>query len=570
MAYVYKPIIKNIVAIAFMNLFSNSIQRFCLLVSIVTFTAGCSKSTSTDVSPLLNHHYPAESGGELINAMSSDPSGLIYMVAGESASAAITSNIFNSLLKYDKNLDLMGELAEKFEVSEDNRSITFTLKPNLHWADGHPLTSEDVLFTWQLVTDENTRSPYASDFQLVTKAEVVDALTFRVTYKTPYAPALDSWSGLQILPKHLLQGQDIHTTAFAQKPVGSHYYQLTKWKHGEHIVLSRNPNSVLGPANIETLITRIIPDNSAQFLELMADNIDSMGLDPIKYSRIIPARPELQAKLNLYKELGNNYTYLGFNLKRAPFNDIRVRQAINYAIDKQEIIDGVYLGLGITIASPYKPGTRWSHPSLKPYPYDPNKARTLLAEAGFQDSNGDGILEKDGKPFAFEIITNQNKEREKTAVLIQRRLKDVGIMVTIRSIEWASFISRFIKTGDFNVVVLGWGLGLDPDQYNIWHSSQQAPGQFNFIGYNNPEVDKLLEAGRFELNPDKRMQIYHQFAEKLHADSPIVYLSAGYGLTAMHKRVQGIIDPIPPAGVGYDSQKWYVPKTLRRNQISEN
>ena len=302
----------------------------------------------------------------------------------------------------------------------------------------------------------------------------------------------------------------------------------------------------------------------------MADNIDSMGLDPIKFSRIIPARPELQQKLALYKELGNSYTYLGFNLKHKPFDDKRVRQAINYAIDKQEIIDGVLLGLGEPVASPYKPGTRWSNPHLKPYPYDKAKAIALLKEAGFADTNGDGILERDGKAFSFEIITNQNKEREKTAVLVQRRLKDVGIDVKIRSIEWASFISRFIKTGDFDAVLLGWGLGLDPDQYNIWHSSQQKPGQFNFIGYNNPTVDHLLEAGRLELNPDKRMKIYHEFSKVLLEDSPIVYLSAGYGLMAINKRVYGIDNPSPPAGVGYNSEKWYIPAPLRREEIRRN
>jgi peptide/nickel transport system substrate-binding protein len=511
--------------------------------------------------------YPSEDGGTMISAMTAEPSGLIFMVAGESASAAIASNIFNALLKYNGNLDVEGDLAESWQISDDQKTITFKLKPNLQWADGKPLTSADVLFTWQTVTDENTRSPYASDYQLVAHAEAPDALTFKVTYGQVYAPALDSWASLHILPKHLLVGQDIRTTSFARHPVGSNYYQLSQWNHGENLKLTRNPHSALGPAAIEQLVTRIIPDNSAQFLELMADNIDSMGLDPIKYSRIIPARPELKKNLNLYKELGNSYTYLGFNHKHKPFDDIRVRKAINYAIDKQEIIDGVYLGLGINIASPYKPGTRWSNPKLDPYPYDPEKARALLKEAGFT-KDAKGMLQRDGKPFAFEIITNQNKEREKSAVIIQRRLKEIGIDVKIRAIEWASFISRFINTGDFDVVILGWGLGLDPDQYNIWHSSQQAPGQFNFIGYHNPTVDKLLEQGRTELDPDKRQQIYHAFAEQLLADSPIVYLSAGYGLTAIHKRIQGIVNPIPPAGVGYDSQKWYIPKPYRRNQIS--
>lgn len=536
------------------------------ILSCLTF-AGCNQQPEASID--FSKSYPSQDGGTMISAMTGEPSGLIFMVAGESASAAIASNIFNSLLKYNGNLDIEGDLAESWQISDDQKTITFKLKPNLLWADGKPLTSADILFTWKTVTDENTRSPYASDYQLVTHAEAPDAFTFKVTYGQVYAPALDSWASLHILPKHLLAGQDIRTTSFARKPVGSNYYQLSQWNHRENLKLSRNPNSVLGQAAIDQLVTRIIPDNSAQFLELMADNIDSMGLDPIKYSRIIPARPELKKNLNLYKELGNSYTYLGFNLKHKPFDDIRVRKAINYAIDKQEIIDGVYLGLGINIASPYKPGTRWSNPTLKPYPYDPEKARALLKEAGFT-KNAKGILERDGKPFAFEIITNQNKEREKSAVIIQRRLKEIGIDVKIRAIEWASFISRFINTGDFDVVILGWGLGLDPDQYNIWHSSQQAPGQFNFIGYNNPAVDKLLEQGRTELNPDKRQEIYHAFTEKLLADSPIVYLSAGYGLTAIHKRIEGIVNPIPPAGVGYDSQKWYIPKPYRRNQISAN
>lgn len=545
---------------------SKSVAYSLILISIALSACQKKVADSTDY----NKPYPSQTGGTLIDAMTGEPSTLISMIAGESASSAVTANIFNKLLKYDKNLDIEGELAESWQISDDQKTITFKLKPNLKWADGKSLTSEDVLFTWNAVTDEKNGSPYASDYQLVKNAQAPDPLTFSVTYEQAYAPALDSWAGLQILPKHLLEGKDLHTTAFARNPVGSHYYKLDSWTHGENLKLSRNPTSVLGLAKIDKLITRIIPDNSAQFLELMADNIDSMGLDPIKYSRIIPARPELQKKLALYKELGNSYTYLGFNLKHKPFDDKRVRLAINYAIDKQEIIDGVYLGLGINIASPYKPGTRWSNPALHPYPYDPAKARELLKQAGFVDTNDDGILERDGKPFTFEIITNQNKEREKSAVLIQRRLKEVGIDVQIRAIEWASFISRFIKTGDFDVVVLGWSLGLDPDQFSIWHSSQQAPGQFNFIGYNSPIVDKLLEQGRLELNPDKRMKIYHEFSKILLEDSPIVFLSAGYGLTAIHKRVKGIDNPAPPAGIGYNSETWYIPEPLRRNEISAN
>ena len=534
---------------------------------LTTMLIGCGQQKTEDAG-YLNKTYTSEAGGTLVDALSGEPSGLIAMMAGESSASAIASNIFNSLLKYDKNLELTGELAQSWDVSSDQKTITFHLKPNLKWADGQPLTSEDVLFTWKTVTDDKTRSPYGADYKLVKRAEAPDSNTFKVTYAQPYAPALDSWSGLHILPKHLLKDQDINNTPFSRNPVGSHYYQLDQWKKGESLSLKRNPNATQGQAKIDHLVSRIIPDRAAQFLELMADNIDSMSLNSIQYARIFPSRPDLTAKIAQYKELGNSYTYLGFNLKHRPFDDVRVRQAINYAIDKQEIIDGVLLGLGLPVASPYKPGTRWSNPKLQPYPYNPHKAIALLKEAGFEDHDHDGILDRDGQPLSFEILTNQNKEREMSAVLVQRRLKEIGIDVKIRVVEWATFISRFIKTGDFNVVLLGWGLGLEPDQYNIWHSSQQAPGQFNFIGYNNPKVDKLLEAGRLELNPDKRMKIYHEFSEILLEDSPIVYLFAGYGLPAIHKRVKGIDDPTPPAGIGHNSYEWYIPTPLRRIEMS--
>jgi len=538
-----------------------------LIVFLLGLLSACGSSDPTS-SIDYDAPYPAVNGGNTINAMIGEPSGLIPMIAGESAASAIAANIFNSLLKYDKNLDLEGELAKSWTISADQRTITFTLKPDMKWADGKPLTSADVLFTWKLVTDENTRTPYASDYKLVIKAETPDASTFRVTYQEPYAPALDTWAGLQILPKHLLEGQDINTTAFARKPVGSNYYQLERWLNGERISLVKNPHSTQGEAKIERLVSRFIPDAASQFLELMADNIDSMNLNPIQFARIFPSRPDLTEKIGLYKELGNNYTYLGFNLKRKPFDDIRVRQAINYAVNKQELIDGVLLGLGEPVSSPYKPGTRWTNPDLAPYPYDPEKALALLKEAGYVDRDREGYLLKDGKRLAFEMLTNQNKQREMSAVLIQRRLKEIGIDAKIRVLEWASFVGRFIKTGEFDAVVLGWSLSLDPDQYSIWHSSQQAPGQFNFIGYNNSEVDRLLEQGRLELNPDKRMKIYHEFARILQEDSPIVYLYAGYGLPAIHKRIKGIDNPSPPAGIGHNSHEWYIPEPLRRLEIS--
>ena len=540
-----------------------SFNLIAIFISSI-FLLSCSKNTSEVID--YNGEFKNSSGGNLINAMAGEPSNLIAMIAGDSASSAIAGNIFNSLLKYDENLNYVPDLAESWEISNNQKTISFKLKKGLQWADGKPLTSADVLFTWKLITNPNTRTPYASDYQLVKKASTPDPLTFKVTYESSYAPALDTWASLHILPKHILKDEDINNTFFSRKPTGSSYYKLDEWISGQQVTLKANDKSVSGTPLIKKLISRIIPDTSSQFLELTADNIDVMNINPIQYQRVFPARKDLQQKIALYKELGNGYTYLGFNLKKAPFNDIRVRQALNYAIDKDEVIKGVLLGLGEAISSPYKPGTRWNNPNLSPYPYSPSKALELLADAGYiKDKNGS--LTKDGKPLKFEIITNQNKQREMTAVLIQRRLQEIGVKVSIRVIEWASFVNRFIKTGDFDVVVLGWGLSLDPDQYNIWHSSQQEPGQFNFLGYSNKTVDQLLELGRKELNPHKREKIYREFSKHILEDSPIVYLYAGYGLSAIHKRVKGIKKPAPPAGIYHNNYDWFIPKPLRRNEI---
>ena len=542
-------------------LFSNFIAIFISSIFIIS----CSKDTTEVID--YNGKFKHISGGNLINAMAGEPSNLIAMIAGDSASSAIAGNIFNSLLKYDENLNYAPDLAESWQISNDQKTISFKLKKGLQWADGKPLTSADVLFTWKLITNPNTRTPYASDYQLVKKASTPDSLTFKVTYESSYAPALDTWTSLHILPKHILKDEDINNTFFSRNPTGSSFYKLDEWISGQQVTLKANDKSVLGVPLINKLISRIIPDTSSQFLELTADNLDVMNINPIQYQRVFPARKDLRQKIALYKELGNGYTYLGFNLKKTPFNDIRVRQALNYAIDKDEVIKGVLLGLGEPISSPYKPGTRWNNPNLSPYPYKPSKALVLLQEAGFK-KNDDGILMKNGKPLKFEIITNQNKQREMTAVVIQKRLQEIGVEVSIRVIEWASFVNRFIKTGDFDVVVLGWSLSLDPDQYNIWHSSQQGPGQFNFLGYSNKNVDKLLELGREELNVSKREEIYHKFSKYLLEDSPIIYLYAGYGLSAVHKRVKGIKNPAPPAGIYHNNYDWFVPEPLRRNEIS--
>lgn len=537
-----------------------------LALLILSLVVGCNNSQNLD-----NTNYddpiPPESGGALTNAMIGEPNNLIAMIAGDSASSAIAGQIFNALLKYDENLGFEGDLADSWTISDDYKKITFNLKQDIKWADNKPFTCEDVLFTWKKVTDPDTRTPYGSDYQLVSSASCASNHIFIAEYDEPYAPALETWASLHILPEHLLKNENINDTYFSLNPTGTNFYALDGWTTGQQVKLKSNPNSVHGRPLLEKKITRIIPDLSSQFMELIAGNIDLMNINPIQYSRVFPSRSELNDKINLYKEMGNGYTYFGFNLKKKPFDDLNIRKAISYAINKEEIINGVLLGLGEEITSPYKPGTYWENKSINKISFDVSKSRELLEKSGYQ-LNANNIYEKDGKPLAFEILTNQNKQREMTAVLIQRRLQDIGIDVSIRVIEWASFVNRFIKTGEFEAVVLGWSLSLDPDQYSIWHSSQDGPGQFNFIGYNNPRVDTLLENGRKELKNEKRKQIYDEFSKIIYDEQPIIYLYAGYGLTAIHKKIKGVKKIIPPAGVFHNDYEWYIPKKFRRNEMS--
>ena len=484
------------------------------------------------------------------------------MLASDSTSHDISGLIFNGLVKYDKNLKLVGDLAESWEVSKDGLTITFKLRQGVKWEDGKEFTTEDVMFGFKTITNPNTRTAYAGDFKEVKEARVVDRYTFRVTYKRPFAPGLSSWGSLVVLPKHLLEGQDINNSPFSRKPVGLGPYRFKEWKTGEKIVLQANPEYFEGRPYLDGFIYRIIPDLATMFLELKAGGLDFMGLTPMQYKRQTDTH-KMRGDFHKYKYLAFAYTYLGYNLKDWKFQNQGVRQAISYAIDKEEIIEGVLLGLGLIATGPYKPDTPWYNPNVRQYPYNVEKAKKLLADAGWQDSRKDGILHKDGKPFEFTILTNQgNESRARCAEIIQRRLKTVGIRVKIRTVEWAAFINDFIDKRNFEAVILGWTLGQDPDLYDIWHSSKVGEKELNFISYKNKEVDALLEKGRYTFDQKVRKACYDRVQEILAEEQPYTFLYVPYALPILHARFQGI-EPAP-AGIGHNMPKWYVPKPEQR------
>lgn len=535
---------------------------FFLVAAAILAAAGCG-------SPQAEKEYGGPDTGPaygdlLIEASIGDASTLIPPLASDAASHGVAGLIYNGLVKYDGDLNLVGDLAESWEISEDGLVITFKLRQGVKWHDGAPFTAHDVLFTYQVMVDPKTPTAYGEDYKQVKKAEVLDDYTFRVTYPQPFAPALGSWT-LSILPKHLLEGRDITQSPLARQPVGTGPYRFEEWAAGDKIILSYNPDYFEGRPYLNGYIFLVKPDLATMFLELKAGNIDRMGLTPLQYKRQT-AYAKFQRLFNKYKYVSFSYTYLGYNLEDPRFADRRVRQALTHAINKQEIVEGVLLGLGQEATGPYKPGTWFYNADVPRFPYDPKKARALLAEVGWRPNSG-GILEKDGKPFEFTILTNQGNDlRVRTGEIIQRRLREIGIVVKLRTVEWAAFIKEFIDKGRFEAVLLGWTTGQDPDLYDIWHSSKTKPGELNFIHYKNPEVDRLLEEGRHTFDRAKRQEAYFRFQEIIAEDQPYTFLFVPDALPAVHKRFRGIKPA--PAGINYNFPKWYVPKDEQKYTIS--
>ena len=489
---------------------------------------------------------------------------LVPILASDSASADVCAMIFNGLVKYDKDIRLVGDLAENWVIEEGGLVITFFLKKDIYWHDGVPFSARDVEFTYQKLIDPEVRTPYSSDFERIERLEVVDDYTVRVTYKEAFAPALASWA-MNILPRHLLEREDLNNTDFSRHPIGTGPYKFKSWRTQEKIELISNKDYFEKRPYIVRYIYRIIPDQATLFLELQTQGVDSSGLTPLQYQR----QTETEYFRNNYRKFrlpSFGYTYLGYNLNNPKFKDKRVRQALNYAVDKEEIIKIVLLGLGKVATGPFVDESWAYNHSVKSCAYDPHKARQLLSQAGWIDTDKDGWLDKEGEVFEFTVVTNQgNEARIKTLQIIQRRLKEIGIKVNIEVIEWSVFVSEFIDKRNFEAVLLGWSLSRDPDCYDIWHSSKTKEGEFNFVGYRNPQVDDLIVKARKTFDQTQRSKYYNQIHEIIYEQQPYMFLYVPDGLSVVQRRFKGI----KPAalGIGYNFIDWWVEKSEQRYKI---
>ena len=536
-------------------------------VSLILLFLIVAARSDAAIRPLSSGGGPASGGrgDAFVTASISEPSNLIPFLASDSASAEISQLIFNGLVKYDENLKLTGDLAKNWEVSEEGLKIIFHLRRNVLWQDGAPFTAKDVLFTFEKLRDPKVPTPYGAGFEKVKVMRVLDDYTVEVEYSEPFSPGLASWS-MGIIPEHLLSKENFISTPFSRHPVGTGPYKLNTWVSGERIVLSANEHYFEGRPNIERYVYRVIPDQGTTFLELQTENLDTAPVTPLQFEKQTQT-PFFKKNYVPYHWSGMQYAYLGYNLRNQLFSDKRVRNAIGMAIDKREIIQAVFLGRGRVSTGPFFHESWASDLAVVPGVFDPKKSMKLLKEAGWTDTDGDSFLDKDGRRFSFTIMTNQgNDQRKMTCELIQKRLRDIGIELKIQTVEWNVFLKEFISSRRFDAVLLAWNLTPDPDLYPIFHSSQTGKGQFNFLSYQNREVDGLLEQGRKLFGEEKRAPLYRRIHQILAQEEPCTFLYEPESLTVLHRRFKGVT--VTPLGLGYDFIRWFVPRDGQKYKIA--
>ncbi|MDX2079535.1 MAG: ABC transporter substrate-binding protein [Terrimicrobiaceae bacterium] len=399
--------------------------------------------------------------------------------------------------------------------------VLFTLRDGVRWHDGKPFTSRDVEFTYRMIMSDEVASPRKADFDLILSVETPGLRTVRVTYRRPYSPALNSWM-ISILPAHILDGksQDWWGEHFNRSPIGTGPYKFDQWKTNEFVRVVRNPDFFESPAPwLDAVVFHSLPDQLALRLAFETRQVDFWAAEPWTVATF-----QNDPRFEVFSAPASSYTYIGWNLNRPLFQDVRVRQALAHAVDVPSMVRYILYGNGVQSTGIFTPQMWFFNPRVAPFTYNPEKASQMLDEAGWIPGP-DGIRVRNGERLAFTIITNNaNEVRRDIATLVQDGFRRVGVDVRVELYEWAVFLKNHINKGNFDAMVLGWSLPPDFDQFQIWHSSQTNPEQLNVVGYKNPEVDKLLEQIRQEYNRDRIIALAGLIQSTIYRDQPYLFL----------------------------------------------
>jgi peptide/nickel transport system substrate-binding protein len=510
-------------------------------------------------------------GKDFVIGFSGDATSLNPVIATDGQSYIAEWPIFDSLVELDDRLNVKPLLAESWEVSRDGLTYTFKLKKGVRWHDGKPFTARDVAFTFYSVLDPKVTTPHRAYFDAlagfpeltnkdhpkkpeelaVKPVEVVDDHTvrFRLRYPSGSLLAVLTNPRAGIVPEHVLKGQDLNTAEFNRKPVGTGPFKFVEWRRGERIVLEANDQYHAGRPALDRLIYRVIPDAVVLLQELRAGGVDFVDRPPLQEVARLKQTPGLK----VLTTDNTSYTYFGYRQDLPPFDDVRVRRAFYHAVDVPTIVKEVLQGYAAVATGQFAPSSWAFDPSVKPYAYDPNRAKALLSEAGWKPGP-DGILVKDGKRLSFSVRHDQASQTVKdAAVIIQEYLKKVGVEARLEPLDWPTFVKKLFAS-EFEAIVVGWTNHHDPDPfgYTIWHSSQWK-GR-NFAHYKNPKVDEALEAARRTANQAERKRHYAEFSRLLMEDAPYVFLYFEQQVYVTRQAYDGFV-PIPTYGGIYQSLK---------------
>lgn len=538
-------------------------------------------------------------GDWLVTHSLSDPEQLNPLTSNDAAASEILQNIFQSLLTRDpRTLELKPLIAAARPIiSEDKLSYTFIVRRDARFQDGRPLTGEDVLFSIKAIKCPLVNAPFLRVyFDSVVDARLVDPYTVRFTIKEPYFLNESVLGGIDVLPRHyydptnvlkdvtladlqkptdqlpsaIKKFADEFNKNYSRNPMGSGPYQFGSWKTGREIELIRDQNywgygkEGVDQPFLDRYKYRIINNVDAALVTLKSGGLDEMGLTPIQHVRGTSS-DRFKKDFQKYDYFAPNYSYIGWNNNHPIFRDKQVRKAMTYFTNRKQMVTTVLFGLGEVVEGPiyfFRPEYDKTLPS---YPYDPKKGFELLKEAGWSDTDGDGILDKaiDGEkvPFRFEIKVNSgNTTRKSVALVLQDELRKYGIAAAVREIDWTIFLAD-VKARKFDAVLLGWAMSVsEPDAYQVWHSSQAANKGSNHIGYKNARVDQILEQYRREFDPRKRIELYREFQKILSDEQPYTFLFVGKSVAAVQRRIHGV--EVLPGGLR--PIDWWVPPTEQK------
>ncbi|MGH9441395.1 MAG: ABC transporter substrate-binding protein [Thermoanaerobaculia bacterium] len=480
-------------------------------------------------------------GGTLYRRLEGEPVTLNPILQTSDYEEFVLAGVSRNLIDFDKAMKPLGGLCDRWEISPDQRVVTLHLRQEAVWQDGSPVTSKDAIFTIEKVADPKSEALFFSpNFDSFQKAEALDDRSFRVTFTQPYAYRLYAFN-LPLLPAAIYAKQDLLKAPENRAPVSNGPYRFVRWRTSESIELSRNERYWGPRPHFDRVLFRIVPDQAQALRALERGDLDEMRVstDQWKQAR---ADPRFLARCRLVLFFDLSYFYVGYNNRSPLFSDAATRRALTMLLDRGSLVRDLFFGTARIISGPWAADSPAYDPSVAPYPFDPARAKEILASAGWKSSGPDHVLERGGKRFEFDLLYGSGSQSaQQVAEVFRDALGRAGIVCRPRAVEWAAFAKK-MDAGDFDAVASSYSASdPNPDLFANWHSSQAPPNGLNNLSYSDPEADRLILAARLELDDAKRIAIDHRLHRILHDDEPATFALQSAQKYAISRRIGGLV-----------------------------